>query len=389
MKRDTTIYLDHQATTPVDPFVLDEMTPYFTEYFGNPHSVDHIVGWSAARAIDKAACQVGHLIGADSDEIYFTSGATEANNLALLGIARKNSLRKRRRILVSCIEHKCVLAASQTLREQNDYDVEHIRVDSEGLVDLQALEDAVSEDVLIVSIMAVNNEIGAVQDIQAISEIVRRHGVIFHCDAAQAPCAMNVGQFSEFVDLLSLSGHKIYGPKGIGVLFVRREMQGSVEPLIYGGGQQRDMRSGTLPVPLCVGIGAAATLCHGKSADEERMSLRERTRDFVSALNELIWPISVNGPSIEIRHPGNANIEFKGFDAKDVLGSLQPKLAASTGSACTSGIVEPSHVLTAIGLSREEADASVRFSLGRDTTQLDLQEAVALIDSALANLHGT
>lgn len=386
MKMDGTIYLDHQATTPVDSYVFDEMTPYFREHFGNPHSVDHSIGWSAAQAIDRAADQIGHLIGANSDEVYFTSGATEANNLAMLGIARKNSPQGRRRILVSTIEHKCVLATSQALEEQSNYDVEQLPVDSDGFVDLCVLENAVTEDVLLVSIMAVNNEIGTIQDIETISDMVRRQGAILHCDAAQAPCAMDIGRYSEFVDLLSLSGHKIYGPKGVGVLFVRRELLGCVEPIIYGGGQQRDLHSGTLPVPLCVGIGAAATLCSGKNADEERLSLRNRTHEFVSALNGLKWPISVNGPSIESRHPGNANIEFKGFNAKEILGSLQPSLAASTGSACTSGFEEPSHVLTAIGLSKEEAESSIRFSLGRNTTREDVQETVALIERVLASL---
>lgn len=386
MKIGQTIYLDHQATTPVDSAVLDEMAPYFSERFGNPHSADHSVGWGASTAIENAALRIGQLIGADADEILFTSGATESNNLAILGIGRKSASSERNRILVSSIEHKCVLASSRVLQEQHGYVVEELPVDSYGFVDLQALEDAAAEDVLLVSIMAVNNEVGTIQDIAAISEIARNKGIVFHCDAAQAPCAFDLGGFSDLVDLLSLSGHKIYGPKGIGVLFVRREIQGHVEPLIYGGGQQRYLRSGTLPVALCVGMGSAATLCFGKNAELEQALLRKQTDGFVNGLADLKWPIGVNGPPIDMRHPGNANVRFKGFDAKDILGSLQPRLAASTGSACTSGIEEPSHVLKSLGLTKEESEESIRFSLGRHTTQPDLEEAVALIDQALDNL---
>lgn len=387
MKTGQTIYLDHQATTPVDSVVLDEMSPYYRETFGNPHSVDHSVGWRASKAVDSAAQRVGQLFGADADEIFFTSGATEANNLALLGIGRKNATGKRNRILVSSIEHKCVLASSRVLREQHGYVVEELPVDSNGFVDLQALEDNAAEDVLLVSIMAVNNEVGTIQDIASISEIVRSKGIVFHCDAAQAPCALNLDGFSDHVDLLSLSGHKIYGPKGIGVLFVRRQTQRHVEPMIYGGGQQQDLRSGTLPVALCVGMGSAAVLCSGENAERELASLRKQTEGFVNGLEDLKWPISVNGPPIDMRHPGNANVRFKGFDAKDILGSLQPRVAASTGSACTSGIEEPSHVLNSLGLTKEEAEESIRFSLGRYTTQQDLEEAVALIAQALNSLE--
>ena len=386
MKIGQTIFLDHQATTPVDSTVLDEMAPYYSERFGNPHSVDHSIGWEATKAVDNAALRIGQLIGADSDEIIFTSGATEANNLALLGIGRRGSNGKRSRILVSSIEHKSILALDSVLRDQYGYVIEELPVDSYGFVELQALEDTVAEDVLLVSVMAVNNEVGTIQDIPAISEIVRNKGIVFHCDAAQAPCALDMGGFSGLVDLLSLSGHKIYGPQGIGVLFVDRAKQRHVEPLIYGGGQQRDLRSGTLPVALCVGMGAAAALCMGERARREEAHLRELNAGFVKALGGLEWSVSINGPSIEMRHPGNANVRFKGFDAKDILGSLQPKLAASTGSACTSGIVEPSHVLNSMGLTREEAEESIRFSLGRGTTQQDLTEAVALLDQALGSL---
>ena len=386
MRIDHTIYLDHQATTPVDARVLSAMAPYFTESFGNPHSVDHSIGWQAAQAVDEAAEQVARLIGADADEIVFTSGATEANNLALLGLCRREAQEKRKRILVSAIEHKCVLGISRILQKQLGYCIELLPVNTSGFVDVEALKDTLSDDVLAVSIMAVNNEIGTIQDIVGISEIVGRSGAVFHCDAAQAPCAVDLQHFSQFVDLLSLSGHKMYGPQGIGALFIRRDLHDCIEPLVYGGGQQRNLRSGTVPVPLCVGMGVAATLFDSEEAIEERTVLRRRIEEFVRRLTSLPCPISLNGPESARRHPGNANIRFDGFDAHDILGVLQPHLAASTGSACTSGISEPSHVLRAIGLSSDEAESSIRFSIGRRTTDADLEEAVAHIDNKLSIL---
>lgn len=386
MKIRNTIYLDLQATTPVDPRVLAEMKPYFSDTFGNPHSSDHIVGWEASRAIETASIKVGSLIGADPDEIIFTSGATEANNLGLLGLARGEFGKKKKRILVSTIEHKCVLAISEVLSTQFGFEVEYVPVDSEGFVDITKLEELIDEDVLFVSIMAVNNEIGTIQDIPAISRIVRNSGAIFHCDAAQAPLAVDLHEYINFVDLISLSGHKMYGPQGIGALFIRRDIQGLVEPIIYGGGQQGALRSGTLPLPLCVGMGSVANLI--TLPEEKKLKeIQARRNKFVQNLLQLSWEIKLNGPKGNRRHPGNINICFKGFNANEILNSLQPNLAASTGSACTSGFFEPSHVLSAIGLSREDAESSIRFSLGHFTTEKDLIDAVRLINNTLSNLE--
>lgn len=381
-----TIYLDHQATTPVDTRVFAEMAPYFGESFGNPHSIDHAIGWKTAQAVEDAAARVARLIGADPDEIFFTSGATEANNLALLGLGRRASGGKRRRILVSAVEHKCVLAVSRILHEQLGYRIESVPVDAAGYVDVAALKKALGDDVLAVSVMAVNNEIGTIQDIAVLSEVIGRSGALFHCDAAQAACAIDLQKFSQFVDLLSLSGHKMYGPQGIGALFIRRDLQDRIEPLVYGGGQQRELRSGTVPVALCVGMGAAAALLDTSAAEEERVLLHRRRDAFVHKLMNLSWPVFLNGPEGAQRHPGNANMRFDGFDAHDILSALQPRLAASTGSACTSGIPEPSHVLRAIGLSAREAEASIRFSLGRGTTDQDIEDAVDVINDALTRL---
>lgn len=386
MKIGNIIYLDHHATTPVDNRVYAAMAPYFGELFGNPHTADHSIGWKAAQAVEDAAARVATLISADPDEIIFTSGATEANNLALLGLGRRVSEGKRRRVLVSSIEHKCVLAVSRVLQEQLGYRVELVPVDAAGFIDAAALSEALADDVLAVSIMAVNNEIGTIQDISGLSKIIKRSGAIFHCDAAQAPCAIDLRKFSNFVDLMSLSGHKMYGPQGIGALFISRDLQDRIEPLIYGGGQQRSLRSGTVPMPLCVGMGAAASLLSNGDAEEERASLRKRRDIFVRKLMNLRWPITLNGPEGAKRHPGNANVCFEGFDAHDILHMLQHRLAASTGSACTSGIPEPSHVLRAIGLSSREAESSIRFSIGRDTSDADLEETVTLLDEVLAKL---
>ena len=379
--RKVTIYADYQATTPVDPRVLEKMAPYWNELFGNPHSSDHVVGWRSAEAVRDAASSVAALIGGDPDEIIFTSGATEANNLALLGLARR-APPERRRILVSAIEHKCVLAAARSLEEREGFTVETIPVDGEGFVDLEALATMVDETVLVASVMAVNNEIGTIQDLPRIATLLRGHDVLFHCDAAQAPCAMAVGDLALHADLISLSGHKAYGPQGIGALYIRRDIQERVEPIIYGGGQQGGMRSGTVPVPLCVGMAAAADIVSSAEGVGERARIGQQRDWFVEVVKGNRYPVVVNGPMGNLRHPGNANLRFDGLAAQDILGALQPRVAASTGAACTSGIPEPSHVLRALGLSSEQAAAAIRFSFGRFTTNQDVTEAATLVIKA-------
>lgn len=385
MKNNEMLYLDYQATTPVDPRVLEAMAPYSSELFGNPHSSDHCAGWEASRAIEEAAADVAGLIGADPDEVIFTSGATEANNLALLGLARRGATGRRKRILISKIEHKSILTVARILQEQLGYIVELLPVNNCGELAPSALDEALSDDVLLVSIMAVNNEIGTIQNITKFSEIIKIHGdVIFHCDAAQAPCAMELTTMACLVDLISLSGHKMYGPKGIGALYVRRDLQDMVEPIIYGGEQQNGLRAGTIPTPLCVGLGSAARLLAGNAGRMERDALHKLNVHFTKELAKLPWPNQVNGPLDIRRHPGNMNVCFKGFSAIEILGALQPKLAASTGAACTSGISEPSHVLSAIGLNKEDLDASIRFSFGRFTTKKCIDKAISLLREALA-----
>ena len=384
MPNSSTIYADYQATTPVDPRVVEKMAPHWRELFGNPHSSDHIVGWQAAKAVDQSKTTVAGLLGADPDEIIFTSGATEANNLALFGLARR-APPGQRRILVGATEHKCVLAAARALEARENFTVEQIPVDREGFIDLDALADRLDETILVVSIMAVNNEVGTIQDIPRIAEIVNSRGVLLHCDAAQGACALDMSRLADHADLISLSGHKIYGPQGIGALYIRRDLQTRVEPIIYGGGQQSDLRSGTVPVPLCVGMAAAAEILQTDEGVTERIRVAGQRDAFVERLQASAYPISINGPTGDRRHRGNANLRFEGFVAQEVLGALQPHLAASTGSACTSGIPEPSHVLRALGLTPAQSDASIRFSFGRFTTDSEIHQAANLVISSLSS----
>ncbi len=346
------------------------------------------MGWAADKAIADAKSSVAALIGADADEVIFTSGATEANNFALLGVARGMVTKSdRRRILVSAVEHKCVLAAAQALEEHNSFKVEIVPVDQQGKIRQDELAKMISNDVLLCSFIFVNNEIGTIQEISEISQICRDSGALLHCDGAQAPTAMDLAHVADQVDLLSLSAHKMYGPMGMGALYIRRELQSSIEPIIYGGGQQSNLRSGTLPLPLCVGMGEAAKLCSGDDAANARERVRSLRNHFVERLSQTDWAIQLNGPDLDDRHPGNANVQFIDFDAQDILAALQPRLAASSGSACTSGIPEPSHVLRAIGLTAEQADASIRFSLGWQTTEADVENAVEIIAQVLARVH--
>ena len=368
------IYADYQATTPVDPRVVERMGPYWNESFGNPHSNEHAAGWQAAAAVQAAQASLANLIGADPDEVIFTSGATEANNLAILGLARRADP-KRRRILVSAIEHKCVLAAAHHLEEQEGFTVEHIPVDSEGFLDLDHLQDRIDDDVMLVSVMAVNNEVGTIQDLSAIGAYLADRGIHFHTDAAQAPCAMDMTGLVRTADLVSLSGHKMYGPQGIGALYIRRDLQSQIEPLIHGGGQQNGLRSGTLPLALCVGLGAAAEIMASEQVHEERKRVAGRRDMLLEGLEAAGIETRLNGPAGEWRHPGNANLQFPGQVAEDLIAALQPTVAASTGAACSSGIPEPSHVLRAMGLGVEESASSVRFSFGRFTTEDDVRLA--------------
>ena len=361
MKIGNTIYFDHQATTPLDSEIFEEMLPYFAEGF--------VVGWRAAQAVERAAADIATMIGGDPDEIIFTSGATEANNLALIGIAKRAAGGRRNRILLGATEHKCVLEIGRVLESEFGFTVSHIPVDTTGRIDLDA-------------------EIGTLQDIPAIGRLSARHGALLHCDGAQAPGALDLSVFAQHADMVSLSGHKMYAPMGIGALYVRRDLQSEIAPIIHGGGQQNGLRSGTLPTALCVGLGAAARLAASAGSGNDRAALACRRNAFVEALQSLPVAIWINGPDdFSMRHPGNINVGFRGIAAPDLISRMQPRLAASTGSACTSGIPGPSHVLRAIGLSEEDAASSIRFSLGRHTTDENVKEASAVIHDAFNDLR--
>lgn len=376
------IYMDYQASTPADPRVVEAMAPFWSTICGNPHAANHAFGWAADAAVEAARAQVAALIGADSDEIVFTSGATEANNLAVLGVAR-GAAAGRRRIVVSAIEHKCVLAAARAAAEEG-FEVTMVPVGADGIVDPQAVAAVVDSRVALVSVMAVNNEIGTVQPLRDIAALCQASGAVFHSDAAQALSVlpMDVGQAG--VDLLSLSAHKAYGPKGIGALYVRRSAPIRPRPILHGGGQEGGLRSGTLPTPLCVGFGEACRILGDERECEARKIEGLRNR-LLTKLLEIAPGIKVNG-ALTLRHPGNLNVQFPKIDAELLLQRLQPVVAASTGSACTSGQPEPSHVLRAIGLRAQDAQASVRFSIGRFTTAEEIDTATEVLARALEQI---
>ncbi len=378
------IYLDYQATTPTDPRVVAAMQPYWSAVYGNPHSADHAFGWKADAATEAARAEIAQLIGADSDEIVFTSGATEANNLAVLGIARA-APPTRRRIVVSAIEHKCVIAAARAAVEEG-FEVVTAPVTPGGIVDLGALAELLDDRVALVSIMAVNNEIGTIQPIKEIGELCQSLDIIFHSDAVQALYFLQTDVKSICVNLVSLSAHKIYGPKGIGALYVNRNSTIKPKPIIHGGGQEFGLRSGTLPTPLCVGFGEACRIIRDDN-HEPNSNLAEMRNHFLNRLLEAVPSIIVNG-TLTNRHPGNLNVRFPGVEAEIILSNLQPNVAASTGSACTSGQPEPSHVLRAIGLSTQDAESSIRFSFGRFTTILEIDFAISLINKSYRNIQG-
>ena len=376
------IYMDYQATTPADPRVVEAMQPYWSALYGNPHSADHAFGWSADAAVEMARGHIAALLGADPDEIVFTSGATEANNLAVLGIARASPV-TRKRIVVSAIEHKCVLAAARAAADDG-FEVTTVPVGSDGIVDPCAIAGVLDDRVALVSVMAVNNEIGTVQPLPEIAALCAAAGAVFHTDAAQALSALPMDVAALGVDLMSLSAHKAYGPKGMGALFVRRGLRVRPKPIIHGGGQEGGLRSGTLPTPLCVGFGEACRiLASERDGDVTRMRvLHDR---FLAELLKTVPDLKVNGNQV-VRHPGNLNLLFPSIDASLLLQHLHPNVAASTGSACTSGQPEPSHVLRAIGLSSDDANASIRFSIGRFTTEDEIDEAAWHVNETCRSL---
>jgi cysteine desulfurase len=390
------IYLDHHATTPPDPRVLAAMRPWWEENFANPASIEHAMGRAAEEAVEQARAHIAELIGAEPREVILTSGATEANNLAIKGVARfaraNPDLRfaasnppsgatgtDRRRILTAATEHKCVLESVRDL-EAEGFEPVILPVDSNGLLHPDTLRAALDDRTLLVSVMAVNNEIGTIQDLAALGALVKQHGAIFHTDAAQAAGRIPLDVNDIQADLLSLSAHKMYGPKGIGALYVRRRPRMRLAPLFSGGGQERGLRSGTLPAPLVVGFGEAARIAAIEGMLDAGRIAGQRDR-FLAALRAAIPGIGLNAAEAP-RVAGNASIAFPGGVTAQAIMAAAPGLCVSTGSACSSAEVEPSYVLRAIGLDEARARATLRIGIGRFTSPADVDRAAALLADA-------
>ncbi len=376
------VYLDYQATTPMDPRVLEAMMPYFTEKFGNPHSRNHEHGWEAEEGVEKARQQIADLIAADEREIVFTSGATESNNLAIAGVARFYR-EKKDHIITLVTEHKCVLDTCRYL-EMEGFKVTYLPVQQNGLLDLELLKSAITDRTAIVSVMAANNEIGVIQPLTEIGAICRSRGVLFHTDCAQAFGKIPLDVNAMKIDLMSISGHKIYGPKGIGALYVRRKPRVRLVPLIHGGGQERGFRSGTLPTPLCVGLGAAAEIAKREMAEENVKLTKLRDR-FYKSVTERLPEVFLNG-DFEQRLPGNLNISFAYVEGEGLMMGIKD-LSVSSGSACTSASLEPSYVLRALGVEEELAHTSLRIGFGRFTTEAEVDYAADRIVEAVQKLR--
>jgi cysteine desulfurase len=375
------IYLDYSATTPVDPRVAQKMIPYLTEIFGNAASRSHAFGWKAEEGVEEARAHVAALINADPKEIVWTSGATEGNNLAIKGAANFYKT-KGKHLITQKTEHKAVLDTFRELERQG-FEATYLDVQPDGIVDFQKLKEAVRPDTILVSIMMVNNEIGVIHPVWEIAEFCRSKGIIFHCDAVQAGGRVEIDVAKFKVDLLTLTAHKMYGPKGIGALYVRRKPRVRIEAQIHGGGHERGFRSGTLATHQIVGFGEAARLAKLEMAtDNERIrGLRDRLLQKVSEIEE----IYVNG-DLERRIPHNLNVSFNFVEGESLIMAVKD-IAVSSGSACTSASLEPSYVLRALGRSDELAHSSIRITLGRFTTQQEVDYAADLIKRKVAKLR--
>ncbi|MEQ8604494.1 MAG: cysteine desulfurase family protein [Marivibrio sp.] len=367
------IYLDYQATTPTDPRVVDAMTPWFFERFGNPHSAEHKYGWDAAEAVDQARDAVAAEIGGKGRDILFTSGATESNNLAIKGAGRRRrEAEGRDKIVTVASEHACVLESAARL-EREGFEVVRLPIGRDGLVDLDAVEEALDERTALISVMAVNNEIGVIQPLGEIGKRARAAGAWFHTDAAQGFGKIPLDVDEMAIDLMSVSGHKIYGPKGVGALYMRRKKpKVQVEALMDGGGQEKGVRSGTLPTPLVVGLGAAARIA-GREREREAERLKGLRDRLLERLEAEIDGLFLNG-SREARIAGNLNVTIPGLEGQELMAALDG-IAVSSGSACSSGAPGASHVLQALGLEAGKVAASIRLGLGRFTTQEEVETA--------------
>ncbi len=375
------IYMDYSATTPVDPRVVDKMIPYLREQFGNPASRSHMYGWDAEKAVEEARGHVAALINADPREIIWTSGATESNNLALKGAAHFYS-KKGKHIITVKTEHKAVLDTVRELERQG-FEATYLDPQPNGLITIEQLKEAIRPDTILVSVMLVNNEIGVIQPIDAIGELCREKGIIFHCDAAQAPGKIEIDLQKSKVDLMTFTAHKVYGPKGIGALFVRRRPRVRLEPQMHGGGHERGLRSGTLPTHQIVGMGEAFRIAKAEMSTElpRIKALSDKLLKGLQAIEE----VYVNG-DLEHRVPHNLNVSFNYVEGESLMMAIKG-VAVSSGSACTSASLEPSFVLRAIGRSDELSNSSIRFTIGRFSTEEEIDYTINLITEKIAKLR--
>ena len=385
-----TIYMDHQATTATQLSVVEAMKPFWNNEFGNPHSSEHIVGWNANNKIEGSKQKIADVLECESDEIIFYSGATEANNhsiFALCNLSKK--LPERQQVIISAIEHKCVMDATEFWAKTFGLNVSILSVDKNGYVNLEELTTLLEVPTLFCSIMCVNNEVGTVQDLNKISKVLLDNSVFFHSDCAQALKALGSSSICEFVDIATFSGHKIGGPQGIGCAYISSHIQSDFAPLTLGGGQQNGLRSGTAPLPLIVGLSKAFELFDDyENSISERQLLAQLRDGFWMALTKEIPILELNGPNLNDRHPGNLNVYFPGVRASELLMSLQPQLCASSGSACSSGSIEPSYVLLALDNDKHRASCSIRLSLDLANTQKELLEAVQILSESYNKLQG-
>ncbi|OXI83541.1 IscS subfamily cysteine desulfurase [Burkholderia sp. AU31652] len=375
------IYMDYSATTPVDPRVVDKMVPFLHEQFGNPASRSHSYGWAAEQAVEEARAHVAALLGADPREIVWTSGATEGNNLAIKGAAHFYQGKGKHLVTVKT-EHKAVLDTCRELERQG-FDVTYLDVREDGLLDLDAVQQALRADTILVSVMLANNETGVIQPVAEIGALCRARGIVFHCDAVQAAGKIPVDVNALNVDLLTVTAHKVYGPKGIGALYVRRKPRVRIEAQMHGGGHERGMRSGTLPTHQIVGMGEAFRLAKEEMAEESRRvgALRDRLLAGLSTLDE----VYVNG-DLTRRIPHNLNVSFNFVEGESLIMGIKG-VAVSSGSACTSASLEPSYVLRALGRSDELAHSSIRFTLGRFTTEAEVDSVIAQVRDTVGKLR--
>ena len=382
MNKIKNIYFDYQSTTPVDPRVLDKMMPYFGEIYGNPHSRNHSYGWEAEEGVEVAREHVAKIINANPKEIIFTSGATESNNLALKGVSEFYGDKKNH--IITCVtEHKCVLESCRHLAGKG-FEVTYLPVKENGLIDLDELEKSITEKTLIVSIMGVHNEIGVIQPLEKIGSICRSKNVFFHTDCAQAVGKIPLDVDKMNIDLMSISGHKIYGPKGVGALYIRRKPRVRISSMISGGGQERGMRSGTLSPALCVGLGESCNI-YFKEMDKEHKMLTKLKKMMLDGIRKSCPDVYLNG-SEDLRVPGNLNLSFAYVEGESLMMGIK-NLAVSSGSACTSASLEPSYVLKALGVEEELAHTSLRIGFGRFTSENDVKYATEVIVNEVKRLR--